>query len=74
LSDALDTTKSCRTLFLLDGLDEVSQDIGNKSNIFRFLEELLNQPNIIITSRLSGKLPPGLAAIDIELETIGFYE
>ena len=73
LSDALDTTKSCRTLFLLDGLDEVSQDIGKESDMFRFLEELLNQPNVIITSRPSGKLPPGLAAIDIELETIGFY-
>ena len=73
LSDALDTTKSSRTLFLLDGLDEVSQDIGNESDMFRFLEELLNQPNVIITSRPSGKLPSGLTAIDIELETIGFY-
>ena len=73
VSDELDTTKSSRTLFLLDGLDEVSQDISNESDMFRFLEELLSQPNVIITSRPSGKLPPAVATIDIELETIGFY-
>jgi hypothetical protein len=70
--DTLGTTKSSRTLFLLDGLDEVSQDILDDSDMSRFLSELLNQPNVNITSRPSGKLPPGLAPIDIELETIGF--
>ena len=72
LSDTLDTTKSSRTLFLLDGLDE-AQDIGNQRDMSHFLKELLDQPNVIITSRPSGRLPSGLAAIDIELETIGFY-
>ncbi|KAK4149429.1 hypothetical protein C8A00DRAFT_46964 [Chaetomidium leptoderma] len=73
LSDTLKGAKSSRNLFLLDGLDEVSQDLGDESDMFRFLKELLNQPNVIITSRPSGKLPRGLDAIDIELETIGFY-
>ncbi|EHK20358.1 uncharacterized protein TRIVIDRAFT_192935 [Trichoderma virens Gv29-8] len=70
LAQALELeTTSSRTLFLLDGLDEVSQDLseGSMSN---FLNELLKQPNIIVTSRPSGKLPSDL---DLELETIGFY-
>ncbi|KAH7010610.1 uncharacterized protein B0I36DRAFT_426095 [Microdochium trichocladiopsis] len=37
----------------------------------RFLNELLKQPNVIITSRPSAKPPP---ALDLELETIGFYQ
>ncbi|PNP52850.1 hypothetical protein THARTR1_06691 [Trichoderma harzianum] len=60
---------SSKTLFLLDGLDEVSQDLGEGS-MSVFLNELLKQPNIIVTSRPSGKMP---LDIDLELETIGFY-
>ncbi|KAK4038962.1 hypothetical protein C8A01DRAFT_47479 [Parachaetomium inaequale] len=73
LADTLEGTKSSRNLFLLDGLDEVSRDLGNESSMFRLLKDLLNQSNVIITSRPSGKLPLGLDAIDMELETIGFY-
>ncbi|KAK4101199.1 hypothetical protein N658DRAFT_559046 [Parathielavia hyrcaniae] len=73
LSDTLDETKSRRTLFILDGLDEISQDLSDGSDMFRFLKELLDQPNVIIMSRPSGTLPTGLRGIDIELETIGFY-
>ncbi|QYS93900.1 NACHT nucleoside triphosphatase [Trichoderma simmonsii] len=62
-------TKNSRTLFLLDGLDEVSQDLGEGS-MSDFLDELLKQPNVIITSRPSGKM---LLGMDLELETIGFY-
>ncbi|KAL5047118.1 hypothetical protein BDW71DRAFT_50917 [Aspergillus fruticulosus] len=63
-------TKRNKTLFLLDGLDEVSQDLGGKDDMSRFLEELLKQPNVIITSRPSANAPSDL---DLELETIGFY-
>ncbi len=73
LSATLEETNSSRTLFLLDGLDEVSQDLNGEGDMFRFLKELLNQPNVIITSRPSGKLLSDLPAIDVELETIGFY-
>ncbi|KAI9764403.1 MAG: hypothetical protein M1839_005897, partial [Geoglossum umbratile] len=72
LSDTL-KTESSRTLFVLDGLDEVSQDLSSQDDMFRFVKELLNQPNVIITSRPTGELPADLHAIDIELETIGFY-
>jgi NACHT/LRR/PYD domain-containing protein 3 len=67
----LEDTKSGRTLFILDGLDEVSQDLDG--DMLRFLKELLNQPNVIITSRPHAMLPPGLDPIQLELETIGFY-
>lgn len=62
-----------RTLFLLDGLDEVLQDLDSGGDMFRFLRELLDQPNVVITSRPHAMLPPGLKSLDLELETIGFY-
>ena len=69
MSDCLEETKSSRTLFLLDGLDEVSQDLSDECAMSSFLKALLNQPNVIITSRPYSKPPAGL---DLELETIGF--
>ncbi|PMB65569.1 NACHT, LRR and PYD domains-containing protein 3 [Beauveria bassiana] len=69
LSRAL-ATKSSKTLFLLDGLDEVSQDRAGSGSMPRFLDELLSQPNVIITSRPSAK--PVRQNLHLELETIGF--
>ncbi|PNP46668.1 hypothetical protein TGAMA5MH_01618 [Trichoderma gamsii] len=63
-------TSSSRTLFLLDGLDEVSQELAGSNSMSRFLNELLEQPSIIITSRPSGRLSLNL---DLELEAVGFY-
>jgi HEAT repeat protein len=59
-----------RTLFILDGLDEVSQDL--EGHMLHFFKELLDQPRVIITSRPHVVLPPGINPIDLELETIGF--
>ncbi|KAH8890026.1 hypothetical protein GQ53DRAFT_794983 [Thozetella sp. PMI_491] len=64
-------TKSSKTLFLLDGLDELSQDGSGESGMARFLADLLNQPNVIITSRPHASLPS--IHFDLEVETIGFY-
>ncbi|KAL7784928.1 hypothetical protein V8C37DRAFT_413165 [Trichoderma ceciliae] len=69
LARALETNSS-KTLFLLDGLDEVSQNLISNDSMSSFLNELLKQPNIIVTSRPSGKLP---LDPDLILETIGFY-
>ena len=66
-------TNSRKTLFVLDGLDEVSDGLGQDHKMFSFLENLLNQPNAIITSRPFGELPAWLKPLDIQLETIGFY-
>ncbi|GAW21826.1 hypothetical protein ANO14919_113510 [Xylariales sp. No.14919] len=43
--------KGERTLFLLDGLDEVSQDFSHDSDMFDFLRKLIKQPNMIITAQ-----------------------
>ncbi|OHE91579.1 hypothetical protein CORC01_13127 [Colletotrichum orchidophilum] len=59
-----------RTLFILDGWDEVAGTDKN-NDMFHFLRQLLSQPNVIITSRPSAVLPHGIK-VDLELETIGF--
>ena len=63
-------TKSSRTLFVLDGLDEVYRKWDPETATEKLLQNLLSQPNVIITSRPYGL---SLANIDLELETIGFY-
>lgn len=63
------------TLFLLDGVDEVSQQLDPEHELSKFLQSLLNQPNVIITSRPGSKLPVGLEPFDCELLSTGFeYE
>ncbi|KAK1637273.1 peptidase C14 [Colletotrichum phormii] len=65
--------KDDRTLFILDGWDEVDRIANAGSNMSCFLRELLHQPNIIITSRPSASVPiPDQQPIHLELETIGF--
>lgn len=60
------------TLFILDGLDEVSQDLGGTDDMARFLDRLLRYRNVIITTRPNAT-HSALQDIDLELETIGFY-
>ncbi|KAI1212155.1 armadillo-type protein [Annulohypoxylon truncatum] len=66
-------TEGERTLFILDGLDEVQNLGGEENNEYRFLSELLNQPDVIITTRPHATLPANVGQPDLELETIGFY-
>ncbi|KAH7176129.1 hypothetical protein EDB81DRAFT_771952 [Dactylonectria macrodidyma] len=65
-------THSDRTLFILDGLDEIYDDLAREDDMSRFLTDLLNQRNVIITSRPNASFP-ALRDLDLELETIGFY-
>ncbi|KAI0188278.1 hypothetical protein EV127DRAFT_471280 [Xylaria flabelliformis] len=58
-----------RSLFVLDGLDEVV-DLFFKSEL---LMDLLKMPSIIITTRPHIVIPSSIPEIDLELETIGFY-
>ena len=61
------------TLFVLDGLDEVSEGLDERHGMFKFLEFLLNLPAVIVTSRPHIPLPQWLKRpYDLELETIGF--
>ncbi|KID80780.1 nacht nucleoside triphosphatase, partial [Metarhizium brunneum ARSEF 3297] len=72
LSRKVDDSNSERTLFVLDGLDEVSQLLASSNEMSDFLKMLLNKPNVIVTSRPNASLP-AIRAFDLELETIGFY-
>ncbi|KAL6874786.1 hypothetical protein J3F83DRAFT_728672 [Trichoderma novae-zelandiae] len=64
-------TENSKTLFLLDGLDEVSKFLVGEGTMACFLQDLLKQPNVLITSRPSAK---PLSDMDLELETIGFHD
>jgi NACHT domain/HEAT repeats len=62
-----------RTLFILDGLDEVSYTLNPDTSIGRAFNSLLARTHVIITSRPHSTntldhIPP-----DLELETIGFF-
>ncbi|KAK1634574.1 hypothetical protein BDP81DRAFT_482391 [Colletotrichum phormii] len=61
-------------LFILDGLDEISELLDEQHNpdMFRFLVELLNMTTVIITTRPHISLPHDFEKPDLELETIGF--
>ncbi|RDW91130.1 hypothetical protein BP5796_02295 [Coleophoma crateriformis] len=65
---------SSRTLFLLDGLDEVSDEVNSTDGISTFLQYLLRKPNVIITSRPQRLNRNYLGTLDLELETIGFSQ
>ncbi|KAK3944508.1 hypothetical protein QBC46DRAFT_337545 [Diplogelasinospora grovesii] len=71
---ALDATKYGRTLFVLDGLDEVSEGLDEDNKMFNLFQSLLNLPTVIVTSRPHRSLPHWLkGSFDLELETIGFH-
>ncbi len=60
-----------KTLFVLDGWDEIAQEWGEHELMSGFLKQLLNQPAVLITSRPYvdlGQADP----MDLELETVGF--
>lgn len=62
-----------RTLLILDGLDEITETWNIDEPMHELLAELLDQPNVIITSRPHAQLPLDAEnPIDLELETVGF--
>ncbi|KAK4182093.1 hypothetical protein QBC35DRAFT_421305, partial [Podospora australis] len=65
--------ESGRTLFILDGLDEIFQLLDDNNQKSDFLQHLLNQSSVIITTRPHVSLPVRVRPPDLELETIGFY-
>jgi NACHT domain len=63
-----------RTLFILDGVDEIAQELTREDFKSDFLiKYLLDQPNVVVTSRPHVSLPANVRPPDLELETIGFY-
>lgn len=77
LAQHIEQTGSRETLFLLDGLDEVSDIAMRREQSVQhpghaFLKGLLNNPNVIITSRPHTSLPSECDEPDLELDTVGF--
>ncbi|RDW85982.1 hypothetical protein BP5796_04307 [Coleophoma crateriformis] len=68
------STKSSTTLFLLDGLDEVSSEVNSDNAIGAFLRYLLQMPNVIITSRPHRLDKSKIGSLDLDLETTGFRQ
>ncbi|RAL09110.1 uncharacterized protein BO97DRAFT_480255 [Aspergillus homomorphus CBS 101889] len=60
-----------RTLFLLDGFDEVAAEMNPGGRLVEDFQDLFKQANTIITSRPYAALVY-VAGCDLELETIGF--
>ncbi|KAE8150931.1 hypothetical protein BDV25DRAFT_153540 [Aspergillus avenaceus] len=57
-----------KTLFILDGFDEIVGEVASNDN----LKTLLNRQNVIITTRPYAVSPYTLQPFDLELETVGF--
>lgn len=73
LHEAIFDPTDQRTLLLLDGLDEISGErYVSGIDLIEKLKDLLNQQNVIITSRPYAVTSPDLNSFDLELETIGF--
>ncbi len=73
LAAQIDGPAKNRTLFVLDGWDEVAQEWGEHTPMAGFLKQLLNQPAVVITSRPYVDLRQA-GPIDLELETVGFSQ
>lgn len=65
------------TLFLLDGLDEISEIVMEHNHRgshqgHELLKKLFERSNLIVTTRPHAALPQGFETPDLELDTIGF--
>ncbi|KAF6828818.1 peptidase C14 [Colletotrichum musicola] len=79
LGQHIEHSGSGDTLFLLDGLDEVTELAdehrhGTPHPGHEFLIRLLNRPNVIITTRPHAAFPVGFNQPDLELDTVGFNQ
>ncbi|OTB01135.1 hypothetical protein M426DRAFT_14709 [Hypoxylon sp. CI-4A] len=67
------STSGRRSLLVLDGLDEVFDLLTPSEPAYKFLTELLEYPDVIVTTRPHTTLSPERFKFDLELETVGFY-
>lgn len=68
-----DSPKKNKVLFLLDGLDEVSQEWNSDDPMDRILHHLLKQHQVNITSRPYRVNLDDLKPLDLEFGTTGFH-
>ncbi|OJJ51807.1 hypothetical protein ASPZODRAFT_138863 [Penicilliopsis zonata CBS 506.65] len=64
--------EGARVLFILDGLDEVSQEWDIETSMDRFLQTLLGQSRVIISSRPYSMRQLNKDTLDLQLRTVGF--
>jgi hypothetical protein len=74
LWDTLCDQNDNRTLFILDGLDEVIGYQRPEGSFIDSFRQLLNRNNVIITSRPYAVYPSQLEDYDLEIETVGFRD
>ncbi|SPJ91007.1 uncharacterized protein FTOL_13409 [Fusarium torulosum] len=72
LLNGLDGDSFGRTLFLLDGLDEVHQSLNRDNTLHTLLRALISKPNVVITTRPHIVVPSSFVSIDMELKVVGF--
>ncbi|KAJ0268686.1 hypothetical protein COL940_013154 [Colletotrichum noveboracense] len=73
LQQHVENSTSRGTLFILDGLDEISELLDKRDpSMFDFLVGLLNRMNVIIMTRPHVSIPYDFQKPDLEVETIGF--
>jgi HEAT repeat protein len=72
LSEHIQGPDKAKTLFVLDGWDEIQGWEVDES--VETLRSLLNHPTVIITSRPAGVNLSSIDPMDLELETIGFSQ
>ncbi|KAI7770595.1 hypothetical protein LZL87_002966 [Fusarium oxysporum] len=72
LRDACTDLGGGRTLFLLDGLDEIWHLLQPGDDLALSVICLLNQPNVVALSRPSVPIRSSIQPFDLELEMIGF--
>ncbi|KAF5866158.1 hypothetical protein ETB97_000692 [Aspergillus alliaceus] len=63
-----------RTLFILDGLDEIIGYQRPEGSLIESFERVLNRNNVVITSRPYAVYPSQLKRYDLEVETTGFRD
>ncbi|KAF9428199.1 hypothetical protein BGZ76_002022, partial [Entomortierella beljakovae] len=70
----IESAKNGKVLFVLDGLDEfvTESDTEVGDALHYFVMTLLDQPNVIVTTRPYGNDRSLLSKLDLELETVGF--
>lgn len=69
-----ESTHDRRTLFVLDGLDEILGVQRDGGSLIECFQHLLNRQNVILTSRPYAVFPSRLKEYDLEIETVGFQD
>ena len=74
LEENLNNSDDNRSLFILDGLDEIIGYQRPGGSLIDCISDLFNRKHVIITSRPHAALPTTIDSYDLEVETVGFHD